>query len=414
MNSTPLYNLAYIDPGTGSMLIYAIIGLVSSMLYAVRGAYYRLAAVIFGTVAAKFETIPGAEIVFYSEGGHYWRVFAPVIKALNERAVPCVYISSDENDPGLDCELEHVFTKCIGGHYRLAAYLNNISAKIVAMTTPQLDIFHLRRSKNVDHYAHIMHTSGEILTFQRFAFDYFDSVLCSGPHQVDSIRKLEEARGTPRKLLLQTGLTYFDSMLGDKTTPPAKKDGEITVLVAPSWGVNASITRFGIDFFRALLNNPEFKVIFRPHPQTLVSQIELFNEIKSELREYRDVTIDTAPSPAAVLAESDIVITDFSAIVFDCVFLLKKPVVTVDCELNFDGFEGEYIPDYIDELFIQNQVGHPLNETDFDELPAILRKLVSDQSPIDLDKLREKYVYNFGNAGETAAEQLLQIMKELA
>ena len=45
--------------------------------------------------------------------------------------------------------------------------------------------------------------------YKYFAFDFFDTVMCSGKHQIESIRQLEKLRKT-KKELLQTGLTYFD------------------------------------------------------------------------------------------------------------------------------------------------------------------------------------------------------------
>ena len=46
--------------------------------------------------------------------------------------------------------------------------------------------------------------------YNYFAFDFFDTIMCSGKHQIDSIRKLEKLRKTKKKNTLQTGLTYYD------------------------------------------------------------------------------------------------------------------------------------------------------------------------------------------------------------
>ena len=38
----PQFCFAYIDPGTGSLLVYAIIGIASSLWFILKGSFYKL------------------------------------------------------------------------------------------------------------------------------------------------------------------------------------------------------------------------------------------------------------------------------------------------------------------------------------------------------------------------------------
>ena len=114
-------------------------------------------------VAQYIEGIESVELVFYSEGGQYWNVFSPVIDALHARGVKCAYLTSDDNDKGLQYVSPHVIVKYIGGTAMSAAVLNHLDVQLVVMTSPQLGIFSLRRSQNVQHYSHLIHAPTDAL-----------------------------------------------------------------------------------------------------------------------------------------------------------------------------------------------------------------------------------------------------------
>ncbi len=140
--------LLYIDPASTSALLYILIALVATIGFALRGFFYRVKNFIFGKGFVNSNDFEGTDIIFYSEGKQYWSVFKPVIEALNSKGVPCAYISSDKNDPGLEFQAEHFASKFIGNLTMTSVYLNKLKVKFVGMTMPQLDVMMIRRSKN--------------------------------------------------------------------------------------------------------------------------------------------------------------------------------------------------------------------------------------------------------------------------
>ena len=95
----PTFAFAYLDPGTGSLLLYAIIGIASSVIFALRSFWYVLIELFFSQRGEKIETNEMPDVVFHSEGGKYWHIFQPVIAALLEKQIACAYITPDRNDP---------------------------------------------------------------------------------------------------------------------------------------------------------------------------------------------------------------------------------------------------------------------------------------------------------------------------
>ncbi|HPF94563.1 MAG TPA: hypothetical protein PLV65_11505, partial [Tenuifilaceae bacterium] len=172
--------ILYIDPASTSALLYIIIALVATIAFSLRGYFYRLKNLILGRGFKSSDELGGTEIVFYSEGKQYWNVFLPIIRALEKKEVPCAYLTSDKEDPGLSYHSDLYTSKFVGNLTMTSVYLNKLKAKFVGMTTPQLDVMMIRRSKRVQHYGHIVHAPIDVFTYRKFAFDYFDSVFCSG------------------------------------------------------------------------------------------------------------------------------------------------------------------------------------------------------------------------------------------
>lgn len=406
--------IQYIDPASTSALLYIIIALVATLAYTLRGFFYRVKNLIFGKGFTNSNDFENIDIIFYSEGKQYWSVFLPIIKVLGEKQVPCAYITSDDDDPGLGYKSEYFESKYIGNLTMTSVYLNKLKAKFVGMTTPQLDVMMIRRSKKVKHYGHIVHAPIDVFTYRKFAFDYFDSVFCSGPHQIEGIRKLEEKRGTNKKLLLKTGLTYFDILLDEikKNSAPKKKNP--VILVAPTWKEYSIINRFGVRFFEKLLLNSSYDIILRPHPQTYISYPDLIGEIEERFNNDPRIKIDRNPLGTESMAKADLMISDLSGVFWDFAFLYSKPVLLLKTEFEtIEGFEGSELDYQMWEMRERSKLGKVFDEKDIDNISSIVTGLLESPPKMQLQTLKDESVYNFGNAGKVAANQILEIVNEM-
>ncbi len=406
--------LLYIDPASTSALLYIVVALAATVAFALRGFFYKIKNFFLGKGFKSANDFDGIDIIFYSEGKQYWPVFYPVIKALEKRNIECAYLTSDENDPGLKYKSELLKTKYLGNLTMTSVYLNKLKAKFVGMTTPQLDVMMIRRSKKVQHYGHIVHAPIDIFTYRKFAFDYFDSVFCSGPHQIEGIRKLEEKRNLPKKLLLETGLTYYDLMLEEISKLPEAKKNKPVVLVAPTWKEYSIINRFGTKFFDHLLKDKSYDVILRPHPQTYVSFPKLIAEIEEKYKDFENFTIDRAPLGTPSMHKSDIMISDLSGVIWDYVFLYSKPTLLLKTEFEtIEGFEGSELDYEMWEMRERSKAGKIFDENDIENINEIVKDLINNPPTNQLEELKKESVFNFGNAGETAAKQILEIIETL-
>jgi len=137
---------AYLDPGSGSMLISALVALVTILGFMAKSFIYDKVKIL-----GKKSNMPDLKreynVVVYSEGGQYWNVFLPVLSALEARGIPSVYFTSREDDPGLQHEFKHIEKQYIGEGNNAFIVLNRLRAAFVLMTTPGLGVLQIKRRK---------------------------------------------------------------------------------------------------------------------------------------------------------------------------------------------------------------------------------------------------------------------------
>jgi len=201
----------YIDPGTGSMLFAILIGIIGTLRYLLKNWIVQLRFFINGgkKVDTNADKIP---FVIFSDDKRYWNIFEPVCREFDERGIDIAYMTASPDDPVLDNHYEHVKAQFIGTGNKAFSKMNFLNASIVLSTTPGLDVYQWKRSKDVQYYVHILHAATEVAGYRMFGIDYYDAVLLSGDYQERDIRNLEKIRNLPRKELVMAGIPYMDVM----------------------------------------------------------------------------------------------------------------------------------------------------------------------------------------------------------
>lgn len=419
--------MLYLDPGTGSLLFSVIVGIASTAYFVFKDLLYRAGARVRmllspqSTAALRAAQRTEHPVVFYSEGSQYQTTFLPLLKQMARRGLPCLYLSSDPADSLLALRNDHRYpllqTECIGNGHMAWARMRALRARLVCMTTPGLDVLQIRRSPHVRHYMHIVHSPTDKSFNRPYSFDFFDSVLINGPHQQRVLRHLEALRGRRAKDLFSAGCIYYDSLLprytaarertaaADVAAPPRP----LRVLLAPTWGKNSLLSRFGIRLIRSIAE-AGLVLIVRPHPQSTRSEPELLSGLQRETASLANCRWDFSADPVDAMAASDILVSDISGIVFDYAFLTGRPVLTLDFTVDKRGFEAMDLPFEPWEITSLDLIGRRISLDDIPRLPAIIEQEVGNQIRAkQIQQLRDNYVLNFGQASETAVELIAQL-----
>lgn len=400
----------YIDPGTGAMLFSVLMGIVSAGFFLMQKIWHKVKFIINGGLAGKEEknSVP---YVIFSDSKRYWNVFKPVCDEFEARKIQCEYWTASSDDPALQENYEYVKCFFIGSRNKPYAKLNMMNADICLATTPGLDVYQWKRSKNCSYYVHILHDVGEVVFYRMFGIDYYDAILTSGSFQECDIRTLEDMRGTKVKDVRVIGSTYMDSLKEKYDKYAYRHEGRPVVLLASSWGESSILSRFKGKIIKALIETG-YDIVVRPHPQSLIVEKNMIEKLQKEFEGQISWNFDN--DNFDILNKSDIMITDFSSVIFDYSLIFDKAVIYADTHMDYSPYDACWLGDDIWRKKVLPQLGIELKEEDFGDLKYIIDKAMKDDIYSSGRKYVRQQAWNCkGKAAQNVVDYLVEKHKEL-
>lgn len=396
----------YIDPGTGSLLFSALFGIIGTLFFLSKALLIKLKTFSFADKINKKENISKAKIIIYGEDKRYYNVFKPIIEELINLEIPTIYYSSSYDDEIFEIKSDFLKSEFIGTGNKAYAKLNFIEADICLMTTPNLDVFQLKRSKGVKKYVHITHSSAETSTYCLYSLDFFDAVFLNGEHQIRDIRELENKRNTIIKDLYVVGNPYLDELSKMKETITKENNNKKTILIAPSWGMNYLFRRFGEKLLDNIINS-DYNIIIRPHPQSLISDKDIIDKFQNRYKYKNNVEWDFNRVNIYSLSKADIMISDFSGVIFDYAFLFEKPVIIPSFTFDKRGTDSIEIDEEVWTFETIPKISFKLDENNFSNISQIIEDSINNETLKNniLKAKEEAYMYE-GQASKRAAQFL--------
>jgi hypothetical protein len=400
-------SLLYIDPGTGSALFSILFGAGAALYFALRALILKLKVLIYGKNVKNADVYP---CVIYCESRQYYNVFKPVLEEFEKRKTEILYLTSALDDPVFERTWQFIKAEFIGEGNRAFARLNILKAKICLMTTPGLGVYQLKRSKMTSHYSHVLHMASDATMYRLFGIDYFDSILLTGDYQADDIRVLERQRDLLPKKQITVGCGYLDEYAEKMKTIPIEENKLFTVLVSPSWGPSALLSMYGERLIDPLVRTG-WRIIIRPHPQSIKSENAMLEKLN--LKYGQNVIWDYDRENIYSLVKADIMISDFSGILFDFIFLCDKPVLYANHNIDLSPFDAGDLDHEIWQFKVIKELGIELFENDFKNIGEIIK---TAQNRISLSTVREKvretaWQYR-GEAGKRIYEFMMDVSND--
>jgi len=404
--------LLYIDPGTGSMLFSILIGAAATLFFLGKAAWIKL-KLLFSAKKEGVSTTGDTnykKYVIYNEGLQYWNTFKPVCDEFEKRQIELTYYTSAEKDPCFEMGYKFVKPEFIGEGNMAFVKLNMLSAGVVLMTTPGLQVYQLKRSKRVKHYAHVLHAPSDTTMYRLFGIDYFDSVLLSGDYQKSDIRALEKQRNINEKELVVVGCPYLDTLKEKMAKIPNEESHNFTVLVSPSWGASALLSKYGEKLLDPLVATG-WNIIVRPHPQSKKSEKEMLDRLTEKYKDAENLSWDYERDNIYSMKKSDIMISDFSGIIYDYTFLCDKPVMYVNAQLDLMPYDAYDLPENgknIWQFTTLSKIGIELKEEKFDNIKEIIQSASDSKELSELRHKAKKEAWNNeGFAGKAIADFMI-------
>lgn len=386
---------AYLDPGSGNALIALLVSLSGAIVFFFKTVFYKVKKCLRGELSEKQENVHISGISLFSEGRNYWLTYKPIIEELIRREIPFNYYTVDMEDPALTIDHPLMESKFLGEGQAGLTRLQGIRAKILLTTTPNIGTngFPLKRPKNVTKLVHIWHSVCDTSFYHKGALDHYDVALTVADWVEDNIRIIEKARNLKKKEVLAVGLPYFDELLKKVKTEKVtlQKSNKKVVLIAPSWGNKNCLKLYGTDFVSELISLG-YKIIIRPHPQSLKVEQGFLSVLKEKFSDS-SVEFDFDVDGARSLNRSDLLISDNSSIRFDFAFLYKKPVMTLKIpHASLESYEAIYLSKLWEEEVTQ-KIGICLTLKEKDRIAEFVEKALQLNTEVIENIGRESISY---------------------
>lgn len=403
----------YIDPGTGSMLFTVLIGILSAGFYLLRVAFSKLGVFFSGGARSRQSDKERLSFSIFTDSKRYWNLFEPICDEFERRGQAITYFTASPDDPALKKEYKYVTCICSGKGNMSFAKLNYLKADIVLSTTPGLDVYQWKRSKDVLWYVHVLHAPSDVAMYRMFGLDYYDAVLLSGDYQISQLRELEHKRNLPEKELLLGGLPVLDVMQKRLEAAGDIPEHPITILLAPSWGSSSIFGRYGGKVIEALLKTG-YHIIVRPHPQSFTSEKKLMEDLMNEYPPGDQLEWNRDNDNFDVLRRSDLLISDFSGVIFEYALVFQKPVIYADTSYDKSPYDACWLDEELWTFTTLPRIGRQLSSADLEDMKKTIDTVLNEKTYRDaLAKVRDETWALRGKAARRITDYLIEKRKQL-
>jgi YidC/Oxa1 family membrane protein insertase len=356
-------------------------------------------------------------IVVYSESGQDWHQFSGLIEHLNgPLGRKTCYVTSDPSDPGLAREHDNFRALCIPEGLFLTIFFQTQQADVVVLTFMDLGNLHLKRSLHPVHYVYLFHSMGSThMVDNENSYDNYDSLFCTGPHQVAEIRRREELAGLPAKHLFDYGHPRLEQVIeeGRVWRGNGRPDEPATVLIAPTWGADSIFNSCGQPLIRTLLD-AGYRVVMRPHYQSLRQWPDVISKVRETFTGHERFEYVDRMGETDSIMRSDVLVSDWSAMALEYSLGLEKPVVFIDVPRRIRNPNWKDLGIEPVESKIREQVGEIVSPEVLEEAPAAVERLIADPGRFraKMRELRETMVFRLGHSIPDGAAEIARIADE--
>jgi len=367
----------------------------------------------------QFKQLPWEwrNIVVYSESGQDWHQFSGLVEQLNgPLGRKTCYVTSDPNDPGLGRVHPNFLGICIPEGWFLTIFFQVNQSDVFVLTMMDLQNLQLKRSLHPVHYIYLFHSMGSThMVDNENSFDHYESLFCTGPHQVAEIRRREELKGLSPKHLFDYGHPRLEQVIaeGQANRIARSADRAPTVLIAPTWGDTSIFNTCGRELIGVLLE-AGYRVIMRPHYQSNRRTPEAIAAVREAHASHPAFEYVDRMGETDSILRSDILVSDWSAMALEYAWGLEKPVLFVDVPRRIRNPNWRELGIEPIESAIRDQVGEIVSPDALAEAPAAIERLLAEPERFRarMREMRETMVFRLGHSVPDGAAEIARLADE--
>ncbi len=356
-------------------------------------------------------------VMFYSEGSGFYKYFRALIEALlRDTRLTIHYVTSDPNDAIFQKNEPRIRPYYVD-ETRLISLMMKLDADMVVMTTPDLEKYHIKRSRVREDVEYVFMDHGcssDNLAYRTGALDAYDTLLVVSREQAIEARAIEKLRHVKKKRIIECGYGLIDDMIAAYQAMDRVENEKKTILIAPSWQYD-NIMDSCLDDMVDALYGKGYRIVIRPHPQYVRRFPARMKEI---IRRYGDrmgddFAIETDFSSNVTVYTADLVVTDWSGIAFEFSFTTDKPSLFINTQMKVVNEDWQKIPLVPFDITARSKVGRQVEKSQVKDLAPVVEELLAHQEDYKerIAALKRQHFYNLGRSGEVGAQYIIHRLR---
>ena len=366
----------------------------------------------------RFFSIDNKHLVFFSEASGFYKYFRGILNYLTSHSsVKIHYVTNDPNDIIFEVAKENkqIIPYYIGKNKSISLFMK-MDAKVVVMTTPDLEKYYLKRSyvcKDIE-YVYMEHGLSSVnMLLRKGALDHFDTVFCAGDHVIDEIRAMERVYNLPEKNLIKYGYGMLDDITRQYLEYKEKNPDAVEekyALIAPSYQKDNILDSCLENVVNGI--SKHIKVVIRPHPQYVIRFPQKWAKICSEYANHPMVTIEEDFSSNETIYKASFVVTDWSNISYEYSFSSLRPSMSVNTPTKVINEDYEELGIEPIDFRIRSMIGYEVSGNDENEISEATKNLLENNNWEEtITKARDIVLYNFMKSDEVGGKYILSRLK---
>ena len=352
-------------------------------------------------------------IVFYAENKASMNHFRLLMLELTEeRNFQICYVTSVKNDPMLSINDKNILAFYIGDGIVRTKFFLELKAKILIMDMPDLDSFHIKRSKIFPvHYIYIFHSMFSVHSYLRKgAVDHYDTIFCVGEHHKKEILETEKIYGLKPKKIVEYGFGRLDTLLRERNNFKKEKlNTENLIIIAPTYGDNNLLKICGVKLIETLLDS-NFKVLLRPHFRIFKESSDVIRIIRDKFQNNNNFLLEEGIIKPEIFHSSRCMISDWSGISLEYAFIFERPIIYIDVPKKELNAEVDKISLQPIEVSIREEIGYLVDPNNLTEIPNIISKINDESRAEQIRDIRSKTVFNIDKSASIGADYITKIL----
>lgn len=356
-------------------------------------------------------------VMFYSEGSGFYKYFRALIEALlRDTRLTIHYVTSDPSDAIFQKNEPRIRPYYVD-ETRLISLMMKLDADMVVMTTPDLEKYHIKRSRVREDVEYVFMDHGcssDNLAYRTGALDAYDTLLVVSREQAIEARAIEKLRHVKKKRIIECGYGLIDDMIAAYQAMDRVENEKKTILIAPSWQYD-NIMDSCLDDLVGALYGKGYRIVIRPHPQYVRRFPARMQEI---IRRYgdrmgEDFVIETDFSSNVTVYTADLLVTDWSGIAFEFSFTTDKPSLFINTQMKVVNEDWQKIPLVPFDITARSKVGRQVEKSQVKDLAPVVEELLAHQEDYKerIAALKRQHFYNLGRSGEVGAQYIIHRLR---